>query len=283
MTLDALSDHTDDLFVAKYVHSSAHFAPGIPALDSSLRVFDRMGEAREALAALRGRVSCLLQGYTAPQNVDALRRRLSKAGVALGDIVAVDLLDLPRIYDRLGVGMPDVDFLQGDACDLSARIADALFNIVIQDFTLNCLPPMMAPDLLREARRVLKADGFAMISFTDATGLCERPLLTASDAMKRHGVEWTPTMRGLMDAAGSASHFEELAAGLMGATLTCGEQGQLAFVTRPFGRFEFFAPAETTFDMLRDEGFHCARFHRSIGIDPAGLQCVRYRCLLRPI
>lgn len=283
MSLGTLTEHADELFVAKYVNSSAHFAPDLPTLESSLRAFSRMDEAREALAALGGRASCLIQGYTAPKNVEALRRRLSEAGVARADVVAVDLLDLPRIYDRLGVGMPDVDFLQGDACDLSALIADAVFDIVIQDFTLNCLPPVLAPKLSREARRVLKADGFAMVSFTDATGLRERPVLPATNALLRHGVEWTSTLTGLMDAAESGSHFDELSAGLMGATLAAGARGELIFVTPPSGRFEFFAPADSTFEMLRHAGFHCVAFDRSIGIDPAGLQCARYRCLLRPI
>jgi hypothetical protein len=273
-------DPADDFFVARYVRFSRHFAPELPTLGSSLAVFAGMEETRDILVALGRDVSCLIQGYTAPQNAKALRLFLSKAGIGLKDIFAVDLLDLPGIYQRLGVRMPQLRFFRGDACDISAWAPPGGFDIVIQDFTLNCLPPILAPRLMREARRVLRPDGLAMVSFTDSSGL--RPRFCAQEAFRRHGVAWSPRMTSLAEAARDPTHWQELAADLMGATLA--EEGErVIFVSPPAGRFEFFQLVSNTLDAFGKAGFQLAGLRRAVGVDPAGLTCVRHRCLLRPI
>lgn len=278
------SSHFDldrnDLFVARYILTSAYFESDLPSFLKSLSVFAESSLVTNALGALGRDVSCLFQGYTAPQNAHALRCFLSALGISIQETVAVDLLDIPNIYKRLGVEIPELRFIQGDACDLTNWFKKSSFEIVIQDFTLNCIPPIFAPALVKEAHRLLKADGIAMISFTDSSGL--QPIGQIHDVLMQHGLTWLPDMRGLNELPIDVHDLMTLAHKIIGATMATIDQEQLIFVTPPDGRFEFFQPVANTLQMIRNSGFDILSLQRSLGSDPCNLQCMRYRCLLRP-
>lgn len=271
----------DDLFVARYVPSSDHYNEDVPTLETSLSAFARLPDLPRALQALAPTARCLFQGYTAPCNADALRRFLLPVGITRCDIVAVDLLDLPAIYGRLGVAMPEVDFLQADACALSGRLEGRRFNLIVQDFILNASPPTRGVQLLAEAARLLEDGGLALLSFTECSDLSGCLTLTPDDLSARWGLTWDPERASLAALAGSPHRLAEASHHLIGTVIVNSTTGHYTFVTAPSGRFEFYVPAEQTLATLAAVGFETLMIERQKARDYNGLDCNRYRCVVR--
>jgi SAM-dependent methyltransferase len=272
--------HANDHFVARYVATSEHHLPKLQTFASSTEVFKGFEGITKVFGCLPKNVSCLFQGYTAPYNIKALENFLCHFGIKLKDTLAIDLLDIPSIYKRLGIHIPELRFIQGNACDLRNYAQTGSFDIVVQDFILNCLPTIFAKSLLKETRRVLKPDGLAMISFTDAS--CLNSSINIRDVMNRLNLAWHPHTTELKELAKTPEQFEDLASNLIGSTLAADQDGYLIFVTPPIGRFEFFQPLSNTLDLIREVGFDVLSLQRSIGRDASGLVCMRNRCLLKP-
>ncbi len=266
-------------FVARYVRGSPWFDDLAPTLQSSLDIFARIEGLRDRLQSLGPAPRCLIQGYTAPGNAAALRRFLGRAGISGCAITVVDKLDLRGIYNRLGIAMPEMVFLQADARSLADVLGDAVFDLLVQDFILNCAPPPDAAALLSEAARVLRPGGLALISFTDNTGLRDRPVLTAEEIGTRWRLAWDPacgTMSGLQ--ARPVPHQPAVArAGLIGRVVAGAGAGHCTYITAPDGRFEFFVPAEETFAALEAVGLQPILAAQGTVRDYNGLPCTRRR------
>lgn len=279
-TLASVEVKSDDHFVARYIASSEHHLPKLPTFANSIDVFKQSEGIATVFESLPKDVSCLFQGYTAPCNVLTLEHFLNNFGIKLNSTLAIDLLDIPGIYMRLGVSMPEMKFVQGDAGDLTNCADTSSIDIVIQDFILNCSPTVFAHRLLKEARRVLKPDGIAMVSFTDSS--CLRSSISIREAVNRLGVAWKPYASGLTELADTPAQLKQLVLNLIGSTLQGDLEDHLIFITPPEGRFEFFQPLSNTIDLIRDAGFDVVDLQRSVGRDAADLLCMRNRCLLRP-
>lgn len=278
-TSDFVESHANDRFVARYVSTSEHHLPELPTFASSIDVFKDCKDNTKIFESLSKNVSCLFQGYTAPDNAQALERFLCHFGIKIADVLAIDLLDLPSIYKRLGVHVPPMRFIQGDACDLAQSVQSGSIDIVIQDFILNCLPTTFALSLFKETRRVLKPDGIALISFTDSS--CLSASTSIREAVTRLNINWKPHASGIAEFAKNPSQLEEISSSLIGSTLSTEQEGHLIVVTPPEGRFEFFQPLSNTLDLIREAGLDVVNLQRSIGRDAADLLCMRNRCLLR--
>ena len=126
-----------DQFVARYAASlmrdrgPAAKPPRVPTLADSLDFFYRLADVPATLANLGADCRCLLQGCTAPDNAAALRRFLGEPCGRTVQVSAVDLLDLPAIYARLGWPMPEMGFVRADARDLAGLFPPGRFNLVI--------------------------------------------------------------------------------------------------------------------------------------------------------
>lgn len=129
-----------DDFVARYLRG-ADRAPQVPTLGDSLAVIARLPGVGALVDGLGPGCRALIQGCTAPGNADALRCFLGHPYHRRVELVTVDLLDLPEIYGRMGLGVPDGGFVRADARDLRALFPPAHFDVVTQDFLLNCAPP----------------------------------------------------------------------------------------------------------------------------------------------
>jgi acyl-CoA synthetase (AMP-forming)/AMP-acid ligase II/thioesterase domain-containing protein/SAM-dependent methyltransferase/acyl carrier protein len=275
-------DSDVDHFVGRYVSKADGDPQGTPNLGDSLRVFAALPDLTQVTVRLGPACRCLIQGYTAPGNADSLVHFLQDLGVHHVDVMAVDLLDLPAIYERFALKMPQMGFIQADAGDLRAVFPDHQFDVVVQDFLLNCAPPQQAERLLGEAMRVLKPDGLAFLSFTDSSCLAERPSLSPREFEMRWGVSWNPACRGLSDLVPDERRRQDLLRLLAGSVIADPATGQHVLITPPYGRFEFFTPLEQTLRQLSTAGFDAQLIHRQTGRDDNGLDCARYRCLARP-
>jgi SAM-dependent methyltransferase len=277
--------HDADQFVARYAPNLSRGTvrlaepPLVPTLTHSLAALGRLPGMAAALDRLGANRRCLLQGCTAPGNAVALRRFLGETGGGQVDITAVDLLDLPAIYARLGWPMPDMRFVRADARDLSARFPPDSFDLVVQDFLLNCAPPSHAPALLTAARHVLPRGGLLLLSVTDSTGLRDKPNLSAAEFERHHHVPWDPTARDLATLLPEQVRRAAALPALAGrAVMGPGDQ-QGTLITAPHGRFEFFVPIAETMAQLAQAGFEVLGRGQEQGRDDNDLHCTRWRCL----
>lgn len=274
-----------DQFVARYAPNMSRATgqpagpPLVPTLADSLAFLGRLPGMAAALDGLGANRRCLLQGCTAPDNAVALRRFLGETGGGHVDVTAVDLLDLPAIYARLGWPMPEMRFVRADARDLSARFPPDSFDLVVQDFLLNCAPPSHASALLAAARHVLKRGGLLLLSVTDSTCLRDHPSISPAAFERNHCVAWDPTARDLATLLPEQHRRTAALPALAGrAVMDPGDQ-QGTLITAPHGRFEFFVPIDQTMAQLAEAGFEVLGRGWEHGRDDNDLNCTRWRCL----
>ena len=92
----------------------------------------------------------------------------------------------PRMIEACRKRFPELDFVVGDAADLSA-FADESFDVVVFSFNgIDYLPSDEArARCLRECRRVLAADGLLILSAHNARGILMRPQLKGVPVWKK--------------------------------------------------------------------------------------------------
>lgn len=143
-------------FLGRY-HRPADQSPAqAPDLGYSLRHLASAPGLPDHLARLPSPCPCLIEGYAAPGNAAALREFLGGPDSRHVEVTAIDLYDLPATYDHLGLPLPLLRFVRADAARLRTTFPDASFDVVVQDFLLNCSPPVLAPRILAEVTRVLR-------------------------------------------------------------------------------------------------------------------------------
>jgi SAM-dependent methyltransferase len=231
--------------------------------------------------SLGGDRHCLLQGCTAPNNAAALQRFLSGSDGRHVDVTAVDLLDLPAIYARLGWPMSSMHFVQADARNLGTRFPPESFDMVVQDFLLNCAPPAEAPALLAAARHVLKPDGLLLLSVTDSTCLNGHSALSPTDFEAHCGTPWDPSARDIAAMLPDKRRRAALLPLLAGQVVADPTSHEGTLITAPHGRFEFFVPFARTMAQLAEAGFKVELRGQEQARDDNGLDCTRWRCLAR--
>ena len=255
-------------------------APGAnPNVRRSLDHFARLPELGPRLRRLPASPSVLIQGYSDPGNADALAQFLAGHAIAGPRLQAIDLYDLPAVYALLGFPAPAFAYRLADASNLQGVYADGSVDVLVQDFLLNCTPTALHEPILREAARILSAEGVALISFSDQAGVGPRPKLDAAGFQRRTGVPWCAGAYNLADMfpAGAlpAATLSELAGHVVFDTAT----GTSTLITAA-GRFEFFRDAEVMRRLFQEAGLVEIATDRSEGMDSHGLNCRRYRCLL---
>lgn len=256
-------------------------APGAnPNVERSLAHFARLPELASRLRRLPDSPVVLIQGYSDPGNAGALDRFL--AGLVTGQrrMHAIDLYDLPAVYELLKFPPPAFEYRLADASDLRHHYADRSVDVLVQDFLLNCAPCALHILILREVARILSADGVALISFSDRSGVCPCPTLDTAEFQQRFGRPWQPEAYNLTDMFPSGSLSDEHVETLKGSVVHDRETGTSTLATRPTGRFEFFRDAEVMLALFAAAGLEILATDRSEGVDSQGLHCVRYRCLL---
>ena len=283
MFFETLKATADLRLVARYVPGNPHYRTDAPTLATSLAVFGVCAEFQAFVASRGASVACLVQGYTAPVNAQALRAALLAPTVLRSRIVAVDQIPLPEIYSQLGVEMPEIDFVQANACDLGDRLGGDTFDLVVQDFILNCLCPANAAALLAEARRHLKPDGLCLISFSADAEAPTHATVFASALAPSLPRAWTPQSAGLFDLAQTESDYFALETLLQGKSILDADSGTITQVTAPSGQFEFFVSKQKIIDLIEAAGFAVSVVDATEAVDYSGLRCTRYRVIATPV
>jgi hypothetical protein len=136
---------------------------------------------------------------------------------------------------------------------------------------------------LAEAARVLRPGGLALLSFTDNTGLRDRPVLTAEEIGVRWRLAWDPACGTLSQLPARPVPCQPAVAReeLIGRVVAGAGAGHCTYITAPDGRFEFFVPAEETFAALEAVGLQPILAAQGTARDYNGLACTRHRCLAR--
>ena len=166
-------------------------APGAnPNVQRSLEHFARLPELGPRLQRLAGSPVALIQGYSDPGNADALGDFLARWIGCPPRMQAIDLYDLPAVYELLGFPPPAFEFRLADASDLQGHYADGSVDVLVQDFLLNCAPTALHAPILREVARILSNHGVALISFSDRSGVCPRPTMDTAEFQRRFGLPW---------------------------------------------------------------------------------------------
>ena len=270
-----------DRYLARYGPELRGSRSRPPRLADVLTFLAALPETVAALSGIRYARRCLLEGYAAPDNAEALRGFLRWAGAGEVEIVAVDLFDLPAAYSRLGWALPAMEYRRADACRLAEVAEDGAFDVVVQESLLNCVPPVRSAELLGEAARVLSPRGRALISVTDCTAVAGRPELSTDEVSSRLGTPWDPSCRHLSGLVSDPGRRAELLDELAGSVVVDRRRIRHTFITRPDGRFEFFVPFSTTERQLTEAGFELLVIARETGRDDNGLDCVRHRTIVR--
>jgi hypothetical protein len=269
--------------VGRYVPDSPHFCPDAPTLATSLAVFNSHPDFKDFVVEHPSKLECLIQGYTAPCNAQDLRGVLSLRGCENAHVVAVDQIALPAIYKQLGAEMPEVEFVQADASDLGGRLGKRTFHMIIQDFILNCLPPVFAMNLLNEARRHLREDGLCLFSFSAEAHHPDTRTISVREGFAPWDTLWTPRTPSLHDMARSDAELQQMRSRLLGATVRDPETGHILQVTAPSGQFEFFQRKAEVITMMEAAGFAVTLVGETPAVDYSGLHCIRYRVIARPV
>jgi hypothetical protein len=269
--------------VGRYLPNNPHFCSNAPTLAASLAEFEAHPDVIGFIKRNQAQMGCLIQGYTAPCNAKALRKVLSQHGCEKAHVVAVDQIALPTLYEQLGAEMPEVEFVQADACDLGDLLGSRKFEMVIQDFILNCLPPVFAQALLHEARRHLRDDGLCLLSFSADARRRDCHPKPEHDAFAPWARTRPPQTRSLNDMARSDIELGDMQAHLLGATLLDPATDQILQVTAPSGQFEFFQKKAEIVAMIERAGFAVSIVSAVPTVDYSGLECTRYRAVAQPV
>jgi SAM-dependent methyltransferase len=255
-----------------------------PNLSDSLSFLQNFQAVRDALSKLPVNVRALIEGYSCQTNAEGLRKFLAAYGVTTVDISVIDIYDLPSTYQSIGMALPDINFFQGCAGDLKEIAQSQSFDLVVQDFLLNCISPSEIGRVLSEAFRVLKPTGYLILSVTDSSGLKNHPFITPENLNRNYGLIWKNTATHLyqiQNENGSISG-ELFRQKLQNSIILDPKTDQYTFISPPYGRFEFFAPWEKTLKHIAESNFRVLLDYADWGKDDQGLDCCRHRLIAKP-
>ncbi|MEQ9260145.1 MAG: hypothetical protein RIG84_13745 [Roseovarius sp.] len=265
--------------VARYVPESPLFHPEAPTLTSSLAVFSEAPEFNASLSRLGQGASCLLMGSASPANVGALRKMLAANSVPDPEILVFDRLPIPRIYAEMGVEMPDAQFLQLDASTAAETLRGRHFDLIVQDFLLNCLPPVLAPAVLHSVRELIAPQGIALISMSTDAHPSNGAAEPVASALSCWPDRWSSTAWSVADLARSEDEYDAMCAHLVGRALIDEATGHIVQVTSPSCQFEFFTPRVEMEQLFLSAGLKVTPVDISESVDYSGLACTRHRLI----
>lgn len=278
----ATNDNADEAarsLIQRYVPGTVDYCSKAQTLASSLPIFCAQPDFIQTIEDLGASASCLFQGYSAPDNARTLRSALEGMGVKRVRIAAVDRLSLPKIYRRLGIDMPEIDFIQHEASSAAVLLGDQKFDLIVQDFVLNCMHPSLWPLLMDSARSVLSPNGIALISVsTDAT-VAGESMETVEDAMLDWPGRWTVPAWALAELAQTDEEYRQMMKRLAGRTLLDKRYNCVIQVTKRSGQLEFFRSKQDIYSMIENAGLRILAIQESIAVDYSGLCCNRIRLI----
>jgi len=256
-----------------------------PNLGISLNRWDMLLDTNTLIDTIGISPLCLIEGCAIATNGKELREFLSKKGIVDPSIHAIDLSDVPKFYLSHGIEMPDVEFFQANAIDLSSLYDDSSVNLILQDGILNCSPPITHPAIMKEAHRILKPSGLVFSGFTELH-LDSHKSLTYSEIASKYKVPVNSNAANLASLLNSmeeisTEQFEELRSDLSGMTIK-DKENRYAYVTK-IGIFEFSVQLTQFQKLCKNIGFRIESVDISRGLDDNNIVCDRYRMIVKKI
>lgn len=263
-----------EMVVRRYLQDTAQFEPGHPCLEDSLLVHGKVLNISSHILALPNNSRCLIEGYTTPKNAEYLREFLNSYGVQEPSIIAIDLIDIPNIYQKMNITFPKVDFILADASDLRSVFKNEQFELVVQDFLLNCAPPRLHYSILSEVSRMLSKQGIALIQFST---LLERSLsnaltndfINSAISTKVHSYSIHELMPEFVQ---SSVEFH--------GKLFRHPDNFYCYVTPDSGNYEFYRDQHQIFQDFKLNGLNLQNHTTVISTDSFGQNLMRHHCLL---
>jgi len=263
-----------DTVVRRYLQDKTKFNSWHPCLEDSLLTHTKELNTSSYISDLPNNLSCLIEGYTTPRNAESLRKFLNFYSVKEPSIIAVDILNIPAIYQKMRIPAPEVDFILADASNLRSVFENEQFDLVVQDFLLNCAPPNLHHSILSEVNRILKKHGIALIQFST---LLERSLSNAiineflNDAISKkihsysiHDLQPETVQRSSELHGKLFRHPDDF----------------YFYVTPDTGNYEFYRDQHQIFRDFELNGMNLQNHTTKIATDLFGQNLMRHYCLL---
>ena len=263
-----------DVVVRRYLQDKTKFVSGHPCLEDSLLVHDKALNISSYISALPINLSCLIEGYTTPKNAESLRKFLNSYSVDEPSIIAIDLLNIPDIYQKMSIPFPRVDFVLADASNLLSVFENEQFELVVQDFLLNCAPPRLHHSILSEVNRILSKQGIALIQFST---LLEQ---SRSNAIKSEFIS-----DAISKKVHSYSIHDLQAESVQSSSELHGKlfrhpDNFYFYVTPDSGNYEFYRDQHQIFRDFKLNGLDMKNHTTVLAADSFGQSLMRHYCLL---
>lgn len=260
-------------FVRPYLQVEGQRNPG---LRYSLNTIESIRDHASHFQALPSQPNCLIQGFSDPSNAGELVKFLSKWEKSEATLHAIDLHDIPKIFKLLGIKFPQIDFTTANAADLQGIFETGSCDVIVQDFLLNCTPPVLHTPILNEVRRLLSSEGIALISFTVISDTQVDRSQKVSPNLTTLPQGWPPCAYSIddIDAATGSSW--------LGKRFYCSQSQSIVYVTPETGNFEFYRSYNNYLRSFINSKLHIAAMQSSDGTDAHGQSCRRYHCIIKP-
>lgn len=298
-------DATDPKMLGKTTPTAVHNLEVFRRFRTIQKFKELFARKKKELQKSKKEFRVLFDGFSTPFNVVAMHDFLVKhLGVPpeMIRIVAIDLSEEPmakgaELAKEHGINFR---FEVTDARKLPFESGE--FNIVFQDFLLNCAPHDMHEAILSETQRVLSPSGLALVGWTSAEGLIKRvpefgkfnfeiPSPLGQFQWDFHNKRFS-SMCAAMGNAFSISDVEnnpELQRLLRFALKKTGgfmidfsffESFERIILVTPNDDFEFFKSRVKMLNMLQCAGMAIAEMHLDVGTDRFKHTCWRHRFVL---
>lgn len=134
------------------------------SLEASLRQVSPVLPPGYLRRVLEAAPKCLISGCSLQRNPRALAAFLTAHHVPAPEIHVIDLIDLAKIWKPSG----GTRFHVADAANLRELFADDSFDLIVQDFLLNCAPVSEYDNILSEMARVVRRSGLVLFNYADS-------------------------------------------------------------------------------------------------------------------
>ena len=265
-------------FIQEFIRHEATREAGTPSIMRCLDIEKKHPKLATLIKGLGPSPRVLFQGYTAPSNADAFRQFLASFDCKTPELHALDLHDIPAIYGHLNIPIPAITFHVSDAAKSATIFNPGEISIVIQHGLGNCAPPPHWPSIQTEAARLLAPLGFGLFVFSEIVDSSAIPQLTTLQFETMTGATWNPLALGLP----AYDLDSQLTEKLLGHIILDPESDVLTLITKPVGRFEFFAPFSRFESTLTAANLTIRSRITSSGVDNNGMICRRNHCLVGP-
>ncbi|MGJ8640371.1 MAG: hypothetical protein ACSHYA_13370 [Opitutaceae bacterium] len=260
------------LFLRSYLSEVSNKNPN---LGYSLSRISEIPDNERYIAALPQSPVCLIEGYSDQLNANELSRFLKARGIQNPELHAIDLMNIPGLYESLGISFPELNFVQANAANLIGIFESGKFNLVVQDFLLNCAPVVLHDYILSELHRVMADDGIALLSFTALPSEAAVLEDVYSGGIERSPADWDLKAYSVEDI--DAVHDSAL----RGKRFYCGRTQSVVFVTPETGNFEFYRPYEHFSLAFQRAGLRIIERVSSKGVDAHSQMCCRHHCIVK--